>query len=382
MLATAAAALIFHWAAAWLLPAPGADETLLLPAVFPEAYGYTAKSGSPPHYGAFTPDHRGEESILGAVFRSTEVADVPGGYAGPVPLLVGLALDGTITGLRMLEHNETPAYVTGVESEEFLRQFVGRKVTDPLRLEEDIDGVTRATVTATAVTQGVRLSARAVGEEVFGLPIPPAVERPPSIPWPSLAALLLLCLLAVTTLKGRGRTLRWAPLVLGLVLLGYRQGIYISTMTAANILLWRWPSPREHIFWYALVLFVLVCAAAWRNVYCARMCPFGALQELIHLFLPQSLKSTPEEEKSARVLRSVFLWLVVMAVFLFGRVEAANYEPFSTAFDFKGGALRWLLLGTVLLFAAVRHRFWCRYFCPTGLWLQLLGRMRSANPFD
>ena len=35
--------------------------------------------------------------------------------------------------------------------EGFLGQFVGRKVTDPLRLEEDIDGVTRATVTATAV---------------------------------------------------------------------------------------------------------------------------------------------------------------------------------------------------------------------------------------
>ncbi len=34
------------------------------------------------------------------------------------------------------------------------------------------------------------------------------------------------------------------------------------------------------------------------------------------------------------------------------------------------------------LFAAARHRFWCRYFCPTGLWLQLLGRMRSRNPFD
>jgi hypothetical protein len=382
MLATAAAAVVFHWTAAWLFPPAGMDETLLLPAVFPEAYGYTEKSGSPPHYGAFTPDHRGEPSILGAVFRSTEVADVPGGYAGPVPLLVGLTADGTITGLRLLEHNETPVYVTGVESPEFLRQFVGRKVTDPLRLEEDIDGVTRATVTATAVTEGVRLSARAVGEKVMGLALPPGRDAPAAVPWPSLTALLILCVLAAATLKGRARRLRWAPLVLGLVLLGYRQGIYVSTMTAANILLWRWPSPQEQLFWYALVLFVLLCAVAWRNVYCARMCPFGALQELLHLFLPPGLRSTPDEEKSARVMRYVFLWLVVMAVFLFGRVEAANYEPFSTAFDFKGGTLRWILLGTVLLFAAVRHRFWCRYFCPTGLWLQLLGRMRSKNPFD
>ena len=382
MLATAAAAVILRWAALWLFPAAGMDETLLLPAVFPEAYDYTAKAGSPPHYGAFTPDNRGEPSILGAVFRSTEVSDVPGGYAGPVPLLVGLSADGTITGLILLEHNETPAYVTGVESPEFLRQFVGRKVTDPLRLDEDIDGVTRATVTATAVTEGVRLSAREVGEKVMGLTLPPGRNTPPAVPWPSLTALLLLCVLSLATLSGRGRSLRWVPLVLGLALLGYGQGIYVSTMTAANILLWRWPSPQEHLFWYALTAFVLVCAISWRNVYCARMCPFGALQELLHLFLPQRLRSTAEEEKSARILRYVFLWLVVMTVFLFGRVEAANYEPFSTAFDFKGGTLRWALLGTVLLFAAVRHRFWCRYFCPTGLWLQLLGRMRSKNPFD
>jgi len=382
MLATAAAAIVLRWVGLWLIPTAGVDETRLLAAVFPEAYGYTEKAGAPPHYKAFTPDSRGEPSILGAAFRSTEVSDVPRGYAGPVPLLVGMTADGTITGVRILEHNETPAYVIGVESREFLQQFVGRSVTDPIRLEEDIDGVTRATVTATAVTEGVRLSSREIAREVMGLTVPPGGEVPPAVPWASLSALALLCALAAATLTGGRRAFRWAPLILGLVLLGYLQGVYISTTAAANILLWRWPSVEEHLFWYALVAFGLIAAAAWRNVYCARMCPFGALQELLHLFLPQTLKSTPDEDQSARSLRYVFLWLVVLAVFLFGRTEAANYEPFSTAFDFKGGALRWVFLGVVLLFAAVRHRFWCRYFCPTGLWLQLLGRMRSTNPFD
>jgi hypothetical protein len=382
MLATAAAAILFRWAATLLFPAAGVDETLLLPAVFPEAYGYTAKSGSPPHYKAFTPRQRGEPSVLGAVFRSTEAAKVPRGYAGPVPLLVGVAADGTITGVRILEHNETPAYVVGVESGEFLQQFAGRKITDPIRLDEDIDGVSRATVTAAAVTEGVRLSAREVGKKVLGLKPPPEEDPAAAVPWVSLSALALLCTLAAGTLTGRGRPYRWIPLGTGLVLLGYLEGVYVSTMTAANILHWRWPAVEGHLFWYALVLFVLFAAAVWRNVYCARMCPFGALQELLHLFFPRALKSATEEERGARTLRYVFLWLVVLAVFLFGRVEAANYEPFSTAFDFKGGALRWIFLGTVLVFAAVRHRFWCRFFCPTGLWLQLLGRMRSTNPFD
>jgi hypothetical protein len=382
MLATAAAAIVFRWLVGWLLPPSGVDESRLLPVVFPEAYGYVEKGGAPPHYKAITPDSRGGPSVLGAVFRSTEVSEAPRGYAGPVPLLVGMGIDGTITGVRILEHHETPAYVVDVEKPEFLQQFVGRTLADPIRLEEDIDGVTRATVTAKAVADGVRLSSRAVGREVMGLPVPREQEAPWSAPWPDIAALALLCVLACATLGGRGRALRWLPFLLGLALLGYRQGVYLSTTTAANILLWRWPSLKDHLFWYILVAFGLTVAAAWRNVYCARMCPFGALQELLHFFCPRSLRSSPEEDLQARRLRYVFLWLVVLAVFLFGRTEAANYEPFSTAFDFKGGTLRWVFLGTVLFFAAVRHRFWCRYFCPTGLWLQILGRMRSANPFD
>ena len=123
-------------------------------------------------------------------------------------------------------------------------------------------------------------------------------------------------------------------------------------------------------------------AVLWRNLYCARLCPFGALQELLHALFPWRLAAPPEEDRAARTLRIAFLWLATVAVFVFVIAEAANFEPFSTAFDFQGGRLRWALLGAVLLLALVHHRPWCRYFCPTGTCLQLLGRMRSRNTFD
>ncbi|HWR97012.1 MAG TPA: 4Fe-4S binding protein, partial [Candidatus Methanoperedens sp.] len=133
---------------------------------------------------------------------------------------------------------------------------------------------------------------------------------------------------------------------------------------------------------YLLFAVALALAVLWRNLYCARLCPFGALQELLHALVPWRLAAAPEEDRAARNLRLAFLWLATVAVFVFGIAEAANYEPFSTAFDFQGGRLRWALLGAVLLLALVRHRPWCRHFCPTGTCLQLLGRMRSRNPFD
>ena len=382
LLITGLGAVLLRWLLTWLLPAAGMDERPYLPAVFPDAYGYTEKKGSPPRYEAYTPDRDGAPSLLGAVFRTTEVTAVPRGYAGPVPVLVGLDREGTITGVVLLEHNETPSYVVGVEDQDFLRQFTGRTIHDPLRLDEDIDGVTRATVTATAVTEGIRLSARAVGVEAMGLPVPPEEKRPPTIPWIPLLLFALLVLLATASLpQGRG-ALRWASLLLGMLLLGFWQGVYLSTGTAVNVLLWRWPSFEDHLLWYALAAFAIGAAILWRNVYCARMCPFGALQEILHLFSARSLPARPEEDRQARHLRYVFLWLVVLAVFLFDLPGAAGYEPFGTAFDFKGSTLRWIFLGVVLLLAGLRHRFWCRYFCPTGLWMQLLGRMRSLNPFD
>lgn len=382
MLGTALGAVVFAWVAALFLPPPGVDERAFLTEVFPETYAFSEKSGSPPHYEAYTLDGDSGQIALGAVFRSTDVADVPRGYAGPVPVLVGLDRQGTITGLRILGHNETPSYAANVEKPEFLSQFVGKKVGDPLRLDRDIDGVTRATVTAAAVANGVRISSRAVAARTMGIVVPDEESAPAPLPWLPLAAFALLAAAAVASVVRKSSVLRWLSLLLGLVVLGFWQGTYLSTATAVNILLGRLPSFREHLLWYALAVFGIGAAVAWKNIYCARMCPFGALQECLHLFSIRRLAAGADEERESRMLRYVFLWLVVLAVFLFGRSEAANYEPFSTAFDFKGGTLRWIFLGLILLLAGLRHRFWCRYFCPTGVWLQLLGRMRTRNPFD
>jgi Na+-translocating ferredoxin:NAD+ oxidoreductase RnfG subunit len=382
MLGTALGAVVFAWASALFFLPSEVDEKTFLSEVFPETYAFSGKGGSPPHYEAYTLDGDGGHLPLGAVFRSTEVADVPRGYAGPVPLLVGLDRRGTITGVRLLGHHETPSYAAGVERPEFLSQFVGKNAADPLRLDEDIEGVTRATVTAAAVTGGVRISSRAVAARTMGLAVPDEEGAPAPVPWLPLAAFALLTAAAVASIVRKSGLLRWSSLLLGLAVLGFWQGTYLSTATAVNILLGRFPSFREHLLWYALTIVGIGAALAWRNIYCARMCPFGALQECLHLLSIRRLTAGAEEERDARRLRYVFLWLVVLAVFLFGRSEAANYEPFSTAFDFKGGALRWIFLGLVLFLAALRHRFWCRCFCPTGVWLQLLGRMRSRNPFD
>ena len=382
LLASALGAVLFHWLRLWLAPAAPADVRPLLPIAAPGAAAFSERHGEPPRWTALEQPEGKAPRPIGTVVASADLAPGVRGYAGAVPLLVGVAPDGTITGVALLPNHETPSYAARIEREGFLRQFAGRKAGDALVLEQDLDGVTRATVTAAAVAEGVRRSARTAARDIHGLPVPTEAPRTAPLPWVGVGAVAAAIALGLASLLVSSAPLRWAALALSLGVLGFWQGTWLSAVSLANALLWRWPAAESHLPWYLLFAVAVALAVLWRNLYCARLCPFGALQEILHALSPWRLPVAPEEDRAARRLRIAFLWLATVAVFVFGIAEAANFEPFSTAFDFQGGRLRWTLLGAVLLLALARHRPWCRYFCPTGTCLQLLGRMRSRTPFE
>lgn len=382
LLASALAAVLYHWLQLWLAPPAPPDVRPLLPVAVPAAQAFSERHGEPPRWSALRSREQGAPVPIGAVVSSGDLAPEVRGYAGPVPVLVGVAPDGTISGVALLPNHETPSYAARLEQGSFLRQFAGKRAADPFALETDLDGVTRATVTAAAVAEGVRRSVRLAARDIHRLPIAPEPARKTPVPRVGLAAIAAAIALGFLSLLVPVPALRWASLAASLAILGFWQHTWLSAVNLANALLWRWPSPLIHLPWYLLFGAAVALAALWRNLHCARLCPFGALQEFLHALSPWRLSASPEEDRRARNLRVAFLWISTVGVFVFGITEAANYEPFSTAFDFQGGRLRWALLVAVLLLALVRHRPWCRYFCPTGTCLQLLGRMRTRNPFD
>jgi len=86
---------------------------------------------------------------------------VGNGYSGFLRMMVGIDPEGAISGLRVLEHQETPglgARIIEVKRGEddpwFLRQFRG-KAGRKLALK-DIQAITGATITSRAVTDAVR----------------------------------------------------------------------------------------------------------------------------------------------------------------------------------------------------------------------------------
>ena len=80
-------------------------------------------------------------------------------------LLVGIEAEGRVTGLRILEHRETPGLGDKIElaRSDWVRQFEGRSLEDPATAKwairtdgGDFDQLTGASVTPRAVIKAVR----------------------------------------------------------------------------------------------------------------------------------------------------------------------------------------------------------------------------------
>lgn len=88
----------------------------------------------------------------------------PGGYGGPIRLLVGIDRDARLLGVRVLEHTETPGLGDAIDERrsDWIRAFAGRSLSEPpvarwkVRKDGgDFDQFTGATVTPRAVVGAV-----------------------------------------------------------------------------------------------------------------------------------------------------------------------------------------------------------------------------------
>lgn len=84
------------------------------------------------------------------------------GYGGSVKVMTGIDIDGNITGVTVLEHEETPGLGANAEKTSFTDQYVQMAPTDGIKLvknkapaEGEIEALTGASITSKAVTDAV-----------------------------------------------------------------------------------------------------------------------------------------------------------------------------------------------------------------------------------
>ncbi|HEC45135.1 MAG TPA: hypothetical protein ENI20_20205 [Bacteroides sp.] len=87
-----------------------------------------------------------------------------------------------------------------------------------------------------------------------------------------------------------------------------------------------------------------------------------------------SLKLTGDFLRFAKTASTTLLWLAFMVIFLSENPTLGSYEPFALLFSLEGAGLQWYLLPAALIGALLVPDYYCRYFCPVGRALRLVGK--------
>ena len=143
------------------------DPTLRaqLEQLFPDAASFSPKEGAPPHFKAYVNNAgSGQRTLAGYAFWTTELEPLERGYDGPIQILVGVDLDGILTGIVVVRHHEPYGYFS-VDTPEFAAQFLRKSIRDRFRVGQDIDAVSTATMTVTSSTRAVRNAARRMARQ-------------------------------------------------------------------------------------------------------------------------------------------------------------------------------------------------------------------------
>ena len=134
--------------------------------LFPNATAFSPKQSAPPHYRVFGPDDSGHQTLLGVAFWTTEIEPLERGYDGPIKILVGMNLQGILTGIVVSEHHEPYGYFS-VDRREFAAQFAGKDIRDRFQVGSDIEAVSRASISIASATRAIRNSARRVARQLL-----------------------------------------------------------------------------------------------------------------------------------------------------------------------------------------------------------------------
>jgi len=213
-------------------------------------------------------------------------------------------------------------------------------------------------------------------------------------------ALLVAGLTVLTIVFARQKTLsrypklvhrfRWGFLFFTLFFIGFYAQGQLSVVNIYTLLLALWDGFSLNVFLLDPVIFILwtytfVTLFIWgRGLFCGWLCPFGALQEMA-AWLGAKLRfrqiKVPEHWHRRLILLKypILLGLVGTAFYSLTLAEQlAEVEPFKTSitllfvryWPFVVYAAGLLVIGMFI------HKFYCRYLCPLGAGLAVLGRFR------
>ena len=158
----------------------------------------------------------------------------------------------------------------------------------------------------------------------------------------------------------------------------------IQALTAGRDLTFFLYDPMTVALWGFVGLTLLVWG---RGTFCGWLCPFGALQEFIGK-AAQSLgirqvKPSQTWDTRLKMLKYAVLVVIILSAVMSSDLgdQLAEIEPFKTTITLMFNR-SWpfvLYAGVLLAIGAFVYKAFCRYLCPLGAGLAVLGSMRQLD---
>lgn len=129
---------------------------------------------------------------------------------------------------------------------------------------------------------------------------------------------------------------------------------------------------------------VLVMTLVLGPVFCSYVCPLGSLQEWLGRLGRRLFKKRyntlipPKVHNVLKYMRYLALVLVIILTYNASRLAFADVDPYFAMYHFftdKATVGSLVILGVMLASSLVIERPWCKYFCPYGALLGLVGKI-------
>lgn len=187
-----------------------------------------------------------------------------------------------------------------------------------------------------------------------------------------LIALMSFAAWAVIRKQAR-RPVIWTSIVSVAYFGFFRKGCICSIGSIQNITLAL--ADNTYVLPLSVLLFFIlpiVFAFLFGRVFCAGVCPFGALQELVNV---KNFKLSRSLAAALEVIPWIYLIFAVLYAATRSSFIICRFDPFIGIFRL-GGDITLIAFGVVLLIAAVfTGRPFCRFICPYGVLLSLFARV-------
>ena len=325
-------------------------------------------------------------SKLGQVGRSSPHADQIIGYQGPVDSLLIMESNGTLKAMSIRSSFENQPYADYPNDDAYFASlFTGRSIpqlADMNLTEEEVEGVSGATMTSMAMAEGIVKTASSWERER----LQSLEAKKPLLNWKardygSLAVMLLAGFVAFTK-RGKTKFFRISLQVLLVCYLGLVNGDILSQALFAGWAQSGVPWERAPILALLSLAALIVPMASGKSFYCHQLCPHGAAQQWMRKLKKKPLRLPKKIDKALQFLPAGLLALVVFLAFTGSAHTAAILEPFDAyVWEVAGGITLAIALISLVASAFVPMAY-CRYGCPTGAVLKLFEFKKGGDGWN